>query len=174
MNLEEIALVLNLCCTKSSNFASNTTLTPVPIIKPAVSQTTTTTTITFKVMVVYNNNRDNFIEIYYLIYLTLHWPFLINLRLCSLSINSYEYSCHTIWAGLFTALFIWLIYGKVAQWLNFRAVNHDIMGSNPVETVNFFFFFCFHVFLLTHIFVDLFCIFSIFFTYLKSSQCTYI
>jgi len=105
----------------------------------------------------------NMFIVYYLIYLTLHWPFLINLRLCSLSINSYEYSCHTIWAGLFTALFIWLMYGKVAQWLNFRAVNHGIMGSNPAETVYFLLFFCFHVFLLTHPFVDLFCIFSIFF-----------
>jgi len=77
---------------------------------------------------------------YYLIYLTLHWPFLINLRLCSLSINSYEYSCHTIWDGLFNALFIWLINGKVAQWLKFRAVNHDIMGSNPAETVYLYIF----------------------------------
>ena len=77
---------------------------------------------------------------YYLIYLTLHWPFLINLRLCSLSITSYEYSCHAIWAGLFNALFIWLIYGKVAHWLKFRVLNHGIMGSNPAETVYIFFF----------------------------------
>jgi len=56
---------------------------------------------------------------YYLIYLTLHWPFLFNLRPCSLSINSYEYSCHGIWAGLFNALFHRLMYGKVAQWLKF-------------------------------------------------------
>jgi len=110
---------------------------------------------------------------YYLIYLTLHWPFLINLRLCSLSINSYEYSCHTIWAGLFNALFICLIYGKVAQWLKFRAVNHDIMGSNPDETVYFVLFFCFHVLLLNHLFVDFLHIFHVF-TYLKSPQCTYI
>jgi len=110
--------------------------------------------------------RYSFSHQYYLIYLTLHWPFLINLRLCSLSINIYEYSCHTIWAGLFNALFIWLIYGKVAQW--FLAVNHDIMGSNPAETVFFsrilikssFCQFCLHIF---HVF-----------TYLKSLQCTYI
>ena len=105
------------------------------------------------------NTSRQFNSSYYLIYLTLHWPFLINLRLCSFSINSYEYSCHTIWAGLFNALFIWLINGKVAQWLRFLAVNHDIMGSNPAETDYFLFIFCFHVFLLNHLFV-IFCIFS--------------
>ena len=99
--------------------------------------------------------------IYYLIYLTLHWPFLINLRLCSLSINSYEYRCHNIWAGLFNALFIWLIYGKVAQWLKFRALNHDIMGSNPAETVYFLLFFCFHD-SYEIIFCRYFCTFSMF------------
>jgi len=88
---------------------------------------------------------------YYLNYLTLHWPFLINLRLCSLSINSYEYSCHTIWAGLFNAFFIWLIYGKVARWLKFRAMNHNIMGSNPAETVYFLLIFCFKIILLNHL-----------------------
>jgi len=31
------------------------------------------------------------------------------------------------------------MYGKVAQWLDFCAVNHDIMDSSPAETVyNFF------------------------------------
>jgi len=94
---------------------------------------------------------------YYLIYLTLHWPFLINPRLCSLSINSYEYSCHTICAGLLNALFIWWIYGKVAQWLKFRAVNHDIMCSNPAETVYFFFSW----FLLNN-FLSIYCTFSMF------------
>jgi len=48
---------------------------------------------------------------------------------------------HTIWTGLFNALFIWSIYGKVAQWLKFCAVNHDIMGSNPAETEYFFYYF---------------------------------
>jgi len=37
---------------------------------------------------------------YFLIYLTLHWPFLINVRLCSRSIKRYVYSCHTGQAGL--------------------------------------------------------------------------
>ena len=36
------------------------------------------------------------------------------------------------------------MYGKVAQWLRFCAVNHDIMGSNPAETV----YNSFHVFLI--------------------------
>ena len=31
---------------------------------------------------------------YCTIYLILHWPFLINLRNCSLYMNSYVYSCH--------------------------------------------------------------------------------
>jgi len=31
------------------------------------------------------------------------------------------------------------MYGKLAQWLKFCAVNHDIMGSNPAETVYIFF-----------------------------------
>ena len=110
---------------------------------------------------------------YYLIYLTLHWPFLNNLRLCSLSINSYEYSCHTIWAGLFNALFIWSIYGKVAQWLKFRALNHDIMGSNPAETVSFYYFFLFSWFLLNHFLSFFLHIFHVF-TYFKSLQCTFI
>jgi len=36
------------------------------------------------------------------------------------------------------------MYGKLAQWLKFCAVNHDIMGSNPAETVyNFYFLFLF-------------------------------
>ena len=91
----------------------------------------------------------------YLIYLTLHWPFLINLRQCSLSINSYEYSCHTILAGLFNALFTKLMYEKVAQWLKFWAVNHDIMGSNPAETVyNFYFFF---IFIFTYVLLNHLC-----------------
>jgi len=29
-----------------------------------------------------------------------------------------------------------LMYGKVAQWLRFWAVNHDCMGSDPAETNN--------------------------------------
>jgi len=101
---------------------------------------------------------------YYLIYLTLHWPFLINLRLFSLSINSYEYSCHTISAGFFNALFIWLIYGKVAQWLKFRVVNNDIMGSNPAETVYFFIlFFLFSRILIKSSFCRLFAYFPCFY-----------
>jgi len=103
------------------------------------------------VIVVMNSTCSKQVNMsYYLIYLTLHWPFLINLRLCSLSINSYEYSCHTIWTGLFNALFIWLIYGKVAQWLKFSAVNHDIMGSNPAKKGIFFIFVLFSWFLLNH------------------------
>jgi len=50
------------------------------------------------------------------------------------------------------------MYGKVAKWFKFRAVNHDIIGSNPAETV--FFFSRRKQFLLNHLFVDLFCIFS--------------
>jgi len=108
-------------------------------------------------------NADHFSSCaYYLIYLTLHWPFLNNLLLCSLSINSNEYSCHTILAGLFYALFIWLIYGKVAQWLRFRAMNHAIMGLSPPKNVFF------HVFLLNH----LFCWFLHVFTYLKLFKIT--
>ena len=39
------------------------------------------------------------------------------------------------------------MYGKVAQWLKFCAVNHAIMGSNPAETVyNFFTYFYLIVF----------------------------
>ena len=37
------------------------------------------------------------------------------------------------------------MYGNVAQWLKFCAMNHDIMGSNPAETVIHFF----HVFFKT-------------------------
>ena len=44
---------------------------------------------------------------------------------------------------------------EVAQWLKFRAVNHDIMGSNPAETVYIFFSCILHVYLLNHLFVDL-------------------
>jgi len=62
-------------------------------------------------------------------YLTLHWLFLINLQQLSLSINSYVYSCYTIWAGLFKALLNGLM------WLRFVAVNYDSMGSNPADTV---------------------------------------
>jgi len=37
------------------------------------------------------------------------------------------------------------MYGKVARWLKFCAVNHAIMGSNPAETVyNFFYVFLFN------------------------------
>ena len=99
---------------------------------------------------------------YYLIYLTLHWPFLINLRQCSLSINCYEYSCHTIWASLFNTLFIRLIYGKVAQWLKFCAVNHGIMHSNPAETVYTLYFFIIfsRIFYLIIFFVDFFAYFT--------------
>jgi len=38
--------------------------------------------------------------LYNLIYLTLHWPFLINVRQCSLFIKKFVYSCHTVQAGL--------------------------------------------------------------------------
>jgi len=51
------------------------------------------------------------------------------------------------------------MYGKVAQWLKFYAVNHDIMGSNPVEISIFIFYLIIFV-------VDFFCIFSMFFIYL--------
>ena len=54
----------------------------------------------------------------YLIYLTLHGPFLISLRLCSLSINSYVYSYHTFQAVLFNVLLIWFLCGKVAHLVN--------------------------------------------------------
>jgi len=37
------------------------------------------------------------------------------------------------------------MYGKVAQWFKFWAVNHDIIGSNPAETVYKFYFY-FHIF----------------------------
>jgi len=123
--------------------------------------------------ILYKSNALVYPLLYYLIYLTLHWPFLFNLRMCSLSINSYEYSCHTIWAGLFNALFIWLIYGKVAQWLTFRALNHDIMGSNPTETVYFFnYFFVFMI--LIKSFLSIFLHIFHVFTYFKSLQCTFI
>ena len=69
---------------------------------------------------------------YSLIYLTLHWPFLINLRQYSLSINIGR-------AGFFNVLFTRLMCGKVVQWLRFGAVNHDTMGLNPAETVYIFF-----------------------------------
>ena len=36
----------------------------------------------------------------------------------------------------------------LAQWLKFRSVNHDIMGSNPAETV--YFFILFFVFMYTY------------------------
>jgi len=64
--------------------------------------------------------------------------FLINLRQCSLSKNSYVCSCHTIRAGSFNVLFIVRVYGKVAQWLWFWAVNYDNMGSKHAEAVRFF------------------------------------
>jgi len=82
---------------------------------------------------------------YCLIYLTLHWSFLINLRQWSLSLHSYVYSCHTGRAGLFNVLFTGLMWGKVAQWLRFWTVYHDTMGSNPAETV-YNFYFCWHVY----------------------------
>ena len=47
---------------------------------------------------------------------------------------------HKSSAGLFNALFTRLMYEKVAQWLKILAVNHDIMGSSPAETVFFYFF----------------------------------
>jgi len=105
--------------------------------------------------------RYPYSHLYYLIYLTLHWPFLINLRHCSLFINSYEYIRHTTWACLFNSLFIGLLYGKVAQWLKFCAVTHAIMGSNLAETVYTFW----RIFLF---FIVFFCIFSVFIT---SIQC---
>jgi len=70
---------------------------------------------------------------YYLIYLTLHWPFLNNVRQCSLSIKS-----------LYTAVIqdkqvYWTFCGLVAQWLRFWTVHQETMGSNPAETVFFFY-----------------------------------
>ena len=57
------------------------------------------------------------------------------------------------------------MYGKVAQWLTFCAVNHDIMGSNPAKTVyTFYFLFLFsRMFYLIIFVVDFICIFSMFF-----------
>jgi len=52
---------------------------------------------------------------------------------------------------------------KVAQWLEFCAVNHDIMGSNPVETVYNFFSRMFYLIIFV---VDLFAYFHV--LYLKS------
>ena len=43
------------------------------------------------------------------------------------------------------------MYEKVAQWLKFCAVNHNIMGSNPAETVYVLRMFYFIIFV-----VDLF------------------
>jgi len=49
-------------------------------------------------------NHDLWNHVYCLIFLdlalTLHWPFLINVRQCSLSIKRYVYCCHTGQAGL--------------------------------------------------------------------------
>jgi len=81
--------------------------------------------------------------LYYLIFMTLHWPFFINVRQCSLSIKRYVYSCRTWQPGLLNALFTELMCGTVAQWLRFWAVNQETMGSNPAETI-----FIFYVFLL--------------------------
>ena len=76
---------------------------------------------------------------YYLIYLTLHWPFLIIVRQCSLSIKRYVYSCRTWQPGLMNALFTDLMCGIVAQWLRFWAVNQETLGSNPAKTIVIFY-----------------------------------
>jgi len=39
----------------------------------------------------------------------------------------------------FNVLISGLLCGKVAQWLILCTVNHDIMGSNPVENIFLFF-----------------------------------
>jgi len=49
------------------------------------------------------------------------------------------------------------MYEKVAQWLKFCAVNHDIMGSNPAETVYFVHVFYIQSSLLS-IFLHIFCV----------------
>ena len=49
----------------------------------------------------------------------------------------------------------------MAQWLKFRAVNHDIMGSNSAETVYFLLFFLFSRIFIISFFVVFF-IFSMF------------
>ena len=66
------------------------------------------------------------------------------------------------------ALFTKLMYGKVAQWLKFWAVNHDIMGSNTAETV-YNFHLIFTYFLFNHLCCRFICILSIVvFIYSKS------
>jgi len=63
----------------------------------------------------------------------------------------------------------------VAQWLKFRAVNHDIMGSNPAETVYFFIIlFCFIVYLLNHLFVDFCAYFPCFYLFKITTMHVYL
>jgi len=80
-----------------------------------------------------------------MIYLTLHWPFLINVWQCLLSIKRYIYSCRTWQPGSLNALFTELMCEIVAQWLGFWVVNQETMCSNPAETI----FVCNVLFLLT-------------------------
>ena len=70
--------------------------------------------------------------------------------------------CHKIRAGLFNALFIRLMYGNVAQWLKFCAVNHDIMGSNPAKTV----YVCSRIFYLIIFVVDFLHVFHVLYLFI--------
>ena len=48
--------------------------------------------------------------------------------------KKFVFSCHTGQAGLLNVLFTELMFGIVAQWLRFWAVNQETIGSNPAET----------------------------------------